>query len=157
MSIEQGVEFDMVQLFNDIPENPLRPLAFPEAWIDIIRLAYQYGWQPKKVVPSHPLMDEPFRLLEGNYVFIPTQIVTAEDAAALADALERALPDIPDESVIPPLIEGIRCPEFEPELPARFSGRKKEDLLMLIGFCREGSFRITRTTVEVNQYLVREF
>ena len=147
----------MVQLFNDIPGNPKRPLAFPEAWIDLIQLADQYGWQPKKRVPASPLTDEPFRLPDGTCVFIATQIITAEDAAALADALERALPDISDKEVLPPLIGEIRCPEFEPELLARFSGRKKKDLCMLIGFCREGSFRITRTTVEINQYLVREF
>jgi hypothetical protein len=76
--------------------------------------------------------------------------VTAGDARALADALERALPDIPDhdglghKAVTLPTSPGENfLPLDTPASPYEvFSGQNKARLRRFIGFCRRGGFAI---------------
>ncbi len=76
--------------------------------------------------------------------------VTPEDARALADALEQALPDLPDhdamahKTVAHPAAPGARFIHLDtPINPMEwFSGKKKEHLREFIAFCCQGGFEI---------------
>jgi hypothetical protein len=76
------------------------------------------------------------------------QLVTAADAAALADALERALPDIPNESAWSGPPGGIRVlpdgtTEDLPEPNAlQYWAGNKAYLQEFIAYCRAGAFAI---------------
>src|SRR5262249_52232156 len=86
----------------------------------------------------------------GGYFVNDGQRVTAEDARALADALERALPDIPDHDAMPhktfehPSEPGVRLVALDPRASPYewFSGDKKRLVRQFIDFCRQGGFEI---------------
>jgi hypothetical protein len=71
-------------------------------WSKILELANSYGWKPfgtelglwclEDGTPIMPFPDE----WDGDYFSNGGQGITAEDASAIADALESALDDIPD-------------------------------------------------------------
>jgi len=75
--------------------------------------------------------------------------VTPEDARALADALERALPDVPDHDAMGhktfchDALPGVRLVDATtPVNPYEWFGGKKELLQDMIDFCRQGGFEI---------------
>jgi len=76
--------------------------------------------------------------------------VTTEDARALADALERALPDVPNHDALKlkaVTIAGAPGERFLPvDTPVNafewFGGQNKRHLLDFIAFCRQGEFKI---------------
>jgi hypothetical protein len=88
--------------------------------------------------------------LLGGYFVNDGQRVTAEDVGALADALERALPDIPDHDAMAhktfehPSEPGVRLvPIDTPTSPYEwFSGDKKGLVRQFIAYCRRGGFEI---------------
>lgn len=59
------------------------------SWRSVLQIAQRYGWKPAGTVDQ----DEPE--WDSTYFSNDGQTVTTEDATALADALERALDDIP--------------------------------------------------------------
>lgn len=63
--------------------------------------------------------------------------MTVEDAAALANAIEAALDDVPRHDAMPGKSAGPSSPfEF-------FSGDQgRKDLVEFVAFCREGAFSI---------------
>lgn len=91
-----------------------------------------------------------------NYFDRRGQQVTDDDARALADALERALPDVPDHDAIAHKVlsvidtPGLGVPPQLRMLNPRarlnpfeyFSGTNKARLRRFIAFCRAGGFRI---------------
>jgi hypothetical protein len=132
-----------------------------------LELARCYGWRPRGTRPpeafnSYALNADWF----GLYLTNDGQMVTAEDARALAEALECALQDIPDEDVKmewSPKLWADDLPEwlapYERELVedglqehaafavqeqpfAFFAGAEKQYLMRFIRFCRLGSFVI---------------
>jgi hypothetical protein len=103
----------------------------------------------------------------GIYLTNDGQVVSAEDAYALAAALERSLDDIPDawletgwdfsvwlEDDLPEWFSPVERELLEKELQdglldimgthplAFFAGDEKPHLIEFIGFCRLGSFEI---------------
>ena len=118
-------------------------------WRDLLGIACHHGWKPrgtrllkqycriakdKTVVWSRPV-ERLDRRWKGGYMSNDGQIVTARDAAALADALARSLRYIPDQEQ----------PEetWEEDVYAPFSGPVlKNNLRMFIIFCRKGKFQI---------------
>ena len=68
-----------------------------EFWEKALDLARFYGWKP---LGTRPPLTHDFRLLNadwpGTYLTNDGQTVLREDALALAQALERAMDDIPD-------------------------------------------------------------
>ena len=73
-----------------------------EQWIAVLRLGCQYGWEAAGT-EAPELPDENGEMVvcdgwEGSYGFNDFQTVTADDAKNLADAIERALPDVPDKA-----------------------------------------------------------
>ncbi len=61
-------------------------------WMLILKLGQKYGWQPAGTQPSADFPDYEW---DGGYI-VGIGEVMREDAMALADALKRALPDIPE-------------------------------------------------------------
>ena len=109
-------------------------------WHKLLRIAKRYGWKPAGTV---------FAAAEwgGGYTSNDSQTVTADDARQLADALERALADIPEEDVLarhrPPEGDMILAPGG-PAIDDMdwFWGPGKDALRQFIRFCRAGAFQI---------------
>jgi hypothetical protein len=93
-----------------------------------------------------PPADDP---LLGSYFYNCGFRVTAEDARALAEALERALPDVPDHDALAgktfthPDLPGVRLVNATtPVNPYEWFSGKKGLLQDFIAFCRQGGFEI---------------
>src|SRR4051812_15633102 len=120
-------------------------------WAKLLRLAQAHGWQPMGT--SQPPGEEVHfpggRWDSSNYRTNDGQIVSEADARALADALERALPHIPDDDAMAKYRQadgGIQIAPTAPTAPDAdwFSGAQaKTSVGKFIQFCREGSFRIS--------------
>ncbi len=92
----------------------------------------------------------------GGYLSNDNQIVTAEDAARLGQALKEALPDIPRYSAAEPALVrtddrwqtlGVESQETrerpEPSLLEQFAGLEGRAVVAeMISFCRLGAFAI---------------
>ena len=142
-----------------------------EAWAKVLNLAVSYGWQPMgtrlpSLVESCGFEMEDW---DGTYLTNDGQTVLAEDAVALAVALEKSLDDIPDFDIE---VQRALETEQEDDLPERlaameraimaagledhllglvevhpfeyFAGEEKLHLAEFIKFCRLGSFTILR-------------
>ena len=71
------------------------------AWGDALELALLAGWEPAGTeLPANPRWS-------GIYNSNDYQTVTAADARALADALDRIMPDIPHHDVVEPKLVDI--------------------------------------------------
>jgi hypothetical protein len=96
-------------------------------WSNTLELAEQYGWHPMGT-------GAPRGILKGNqsgsYFSNDGQLFYARDARNLAEALERALEEIPTEKLKKNGSNWL------------FTKEGKESLKRFIIFCRKGSFRI---------------
>ena len=145
-----------------------------EAWIKALNLAMSYGWQPmgtrlSSVIEGYSFDIEEWEEWDGTYLTNDGQTVIAEDALALAAALERALHDIPDFNIEIRRVAGTKKEDALPEnlSPVEraimqaglehhllgltevhpfeyFAGDEKLHLAAFIKFCRLGSFTILR-------------
>lgn len=107
-----------------------------QTWQRMLRLARHYGWTP--------------RLSDFEYYNTPGNIVPEEDAYAIATAIERCLPDIPDHQAVAtasedkPTRADLRRMRDGIGLVEWFSGASKRNLHGLIIFCRTGgSFELS--------------
>jgi len=123
-------------------------------WTGLLELGRRYGWIPAGTEP--PLCDEggpwdggPWN---GTYFSNSGQRVTTEDAHALADALEQALPDMPDEDAVAHKMVIVARwhdgtprraakPGAELSLLERFAAGQQK-LREFIAFCRAEEFAI---------------
>jgi hypothetical protein len=139
------------------------------AWGHLLDLATRYGWQPAGLLPPEPDPDddpeddeaadaadpeedfEPGEPTLDDYFWNDGFRVTDEDARALADALERSLPDVPDHDALGhkttthPGLPGQRLIPIDAEVSPfeYFSGPKgKGRVKEFIAFCRQGGFAI---------------
>ena len=98
-------------------------------WFECLELGQTYGWQPAGTLP--PPEGLPFsESWDGRYYPDHAQLVTSEDAEALACALQRALED-PER----PHPQPDEKNPFQDQGDSRF-------LSEMIDFFRQGSFRI---------------
>ena len=119
-------------------------------WAKLLRLAKTHGWEVMGTSqpPEEEIHFPGGRWDANNYTTNDGQIVSAADAAALATALERALPHIPDADALAKYRlpdGGIEIAPHAPPAPDAdwFSGvEAKAHVVRFIAFCREGSFRI---------------
>jgi hypothetical protein len=123
------------------------------SWKLTLELAQMSGWEPP-----------------GTDFTYSGRMLTAEDAAKLADALERALSDVPNHDAVEHKLVELDLPDDPPEQIARLketgfispeatslkvlppdvpaspfemlSGGRKGRLLDFIAFCRKGEFHI---------------
>jgi len=124
-------------------------------WGHLLSLAAMYGWRPAGTEAPKDWADEnEGREWGGSYVFNSGQRVVAEDAIAWAEALDRALDDIPDsyaawnKAVVGkdggPLIPVIphQSPLERVQPLEALSGENKSGVREFIAFCRQGAFEI---------------
>lgn len=140
-------------------------------WGAALDLAYRYGgWEPagtnfnadmvRAECEMHDCSPEEIEAAiaenraawDGTYFTNDYQVVTAEDAANLAAALERALADVPDHNAMTHKEKIVVCngetlrgiPADTRVSPVEFwSGHQGKDYLRrFIRFCRAGEFRI---------------
>jgi hypothetical protein len=105
------------------------------SWSKVLRLGVMFGWEPagteanvdfvlccKYGIPEAEgggftgtqeerdlFAEEVRREWDGGYCSNDYQIITAEDARNLADALERALPDVPDREAVAHKLQRREC------------------------------------------------
>jgi hypothetical protein len=104
-------------------------------WPRVLALAEKFGWDPLGTTVPKDYTDSDW---DGNYSYNEGQIVEAEDAASLADALEKAIPILPQETIQLPQTDLDQIP---PE--NFFSGPDgRQSIEEFIDFCRKGSFEI---------------
>jgi len=104
---------------------PWRHWFDDRSWDRIRELARAYGWKGATIEP-------------GDYV-------TEEEAASLADALEEALPDIPDDDAVGGRTEWIgdyHLPTAGVTPTGWFSGAAKIYYKEFIRHCRAGGFTV---------------
>jgi len=121
-------------------------------WAEIMKFARLYGWEPAETLPPEDADEEERANWTGSYMHNSGQSVRPTDALALAEALERGLPDLPDEyaakhKAIVEETDGqptsILVPVGAPISPIEaLSGPNKEAVRELIAFCRKGGFEI---------------
>lgn len=118
-------------------------------WGRVLALAEKNGWKPKGTTFPKGYDKSDW---DGNYWYNSGQIVEADDAANLANALEKSLASLPEEEI------KIPKAEFSPDpvthlpkitnwdnipLENFFSGDGgRKSLMEFISFCRKGSFEI---------------
>lgn len=114
--------------------NSERELHFSTtSWQMLLNLAVAYGWQPGKAELVKYLSNDGFQVM-------------ALDALALAQALERALPDIPAHDATqhhPTLKHGIIPDNLEGISSLEWLSRTRDNLYKFIELCREGSFSVS--------------
>jgi hypothetical protein len=153
------------ELFN--PSIALCKMFSKQFWIKALELAKLYGWQPLGTATPGINFSKLGVEWLGTYLTNDGQAVSAEDAYALAAALERSLDDIPDTRVkrdwdfsvcleddLPEWFSPAERELVEEELqdglldimgtpPLEFfAGDEKPHLVQFIRFCRLGSFEI---------------
>ena len=119
-------------------------------WTALLQLAHDYGWKPQGTTASSRCLEASDRVWNGNYTSNDGQIVEAEDARAMAEALRRALRDFPEK---PPRSDGLfESADRLPAASARLSSseRMSDDsvievltFILLIyspGFCSSTEF-----------------
>lgn len=129
-------------LWND--HNTIETLAY-KFWWRAGELARLFGWQPAGTLPPPPERlqfwrreiehDETAPWDPGCYSVDVGQVMTAADAAALAEALERALPNLPDFDCV-----SEKCKAGQTVSLIEFFSHPaiKCQLLRLIAFLRAG-------------------
>jgi|AP82_1055514.scaffolds.fasta_scaffold65141_1 hypothetical protein len=143
------------------------------AWAKLLALAEMYGWEPvgttepcdwtepcnwdDSITPENPLP-----AWDGSYVHNDHPFVEPEDARAMADALEKALDDIPDHDGPDKMMTyrqgektgvlsidlaisqlGLNIgPNYKLNLFEFFAGGDKDRLREFIQFCKQDGFFI---------------
>lgn len=115
-------------------------------WPKLLYVAIHYGWEPAgTIAPIDRHSDEPILDWDGGYFSNDFQTVTADDAWQLADALERALADIPDDADTSLEFE---CPADPADVPDGAdllwfrSPRQRTPIREFVQYCRKGDFEI---------------
>jgi len=107
-------------------------------WVKVLKLAEKNGWRAKgTTIPRD--YDRPD--WDGNYYYNSGEIVEAEDALNLAEALTKSLATLPKEDI--PLPKPNTKEYDQIPLEQFFSGSNgRKSLEDFIAFCRKGSFEI---------------
>jgi hypothetical protein len=119
------------------------------SWPRLLQIAEEYGWEPAGTLPPEYMEMPEEGQWSGDYTSNDQQTVTAEDAWQLAEALERALDDIPEEDVLAPYRTETGMIQLTPDTPEIddldwFCGPKHKDhIRKFLQFCRAGSFQIS--------------
>jgi hypothetical protein len=126
-------------------------LVFPgEEWPYVLQLLEQYGWDPVGTIS--PRLDGSW---DGTYLVARGQMVSVQDATAMASALESALPEIAEEdagATSPTASSPDRKSDDPRSALSRalrrtdprevLKGPAKQRLRAFIEFARSGEFRI---------------
>ena len=127
-------------------------------WQKLMNLAQIYNWTPAGTAAPPEWEREANENWNGGYDTFNGEWVTDDDARALAEALDRALDDLPDNTMPDRIIE-TEIEEIDREgevsisfhiieankslnLFETFGGQYKSDLKTFIRFARQGGFHI---------------
>lgn len=128
-----------------------------ESWGHVLDMATLGGWEPAGTCRPPWWDDPPDDIMpvsdswDGEYFNNDGQVVGADDARVLADAVGRMLPDVPDECVIEHklavavLPNGLVHAGLRPDARANcfeWWGGRKALLRQLVELCRAGAFAI---------------
>lgn len=144
-------------------------------WRQALALAWNSAWKPAGTEPNEEYIrmryecaDPPVEVDEavarhvaewdGNYLMNAFQRVTADDARRLADALERALPDVPHHDAMAPYKPRAMVLQSMQEVADILTGKRqattanpyewfsggqgRQKLADFIRYCRAGTFEI---------------
>ena len=112
-----------------------------EGWLQLLALAREYGWNPQGT-QSPPEREDTHWV--NDYLPPRYRIVSADDAAHLASALENAEDDLPDLQIMERDHErrpGLHS-EIDSDSAHEDSKRPNQWLESFLTFCRAGEFRI---------------
>jgi hypothetical protein len=118
----------------------------PLYWADLVGVAIDYGWRPSPTSVCER---------DGAVCELVLDRVTDTDARQLADALDRALDDIPDDDVLSQQKHGLAWDIrligslFLCEPPSRskwLRGANQQLAHAMIAFARQGAFRVLDPT-----------
>ena len=113
------------------------------AWARLLNLAEDYGWQPQGTELDDCYPEEDRGNWGGGYSSNDLQIVNANDAANLADAVERVLAEIPEERRRVSRRKEVYSIEELSRISAEgFFRGGQERIRRAIEFFREGAFQI---------------
>ena len=137
------------------------------AWAKLLALAEMYGWEPGGTTEScnwddSTIAENPLPAWDGSYSCNDHPFVEPEDARAMADALEKALDDIPDHDGPDKMMTyrqgektgvlsidlaisqlGLNIgPNYKLNLFEFFAGGDKDRLREFIQFCKQDGFFI---------------
>jgi hypothetical protein len=136
-------------------------LAMDEHWS--LPGSYVYNYDDDEEGHSFHFILDPDKTWDSNYTSTQGQEVTAQDATAIADALQKALDSVADydmhkrelthseiaevETEVQELFEkdGKECPDYAKALATEHIRRGlllERDLKQIIAFCRKGAFLI---------------
>lgn len=132
-------------------------------WSKLFDLAVEFGWHPAGTKAENWIDAQTGEVVrdysdwDGSYFYNEYQYVTSEDASALAAALERALPNLPNvdmhEATTRSDLDAQRMNALMADMGLRvangdlkpvqyFSGPLKGKIQRFIYFCKAGSFTI---------------
>lgn len=100
-------------------------------WSSVLTLAEYYGWQPIGTGPPRGILKAEW---SGDYCSNDGALFYARDANRLADALERAIHELPARR--PKALGDVEAYDF------LVSKEGKRGLREFIAYCRSGSFRL---------------
>ena len=117
------------------------PLA-NRIWEILLVLAVKYGWEPHQGSMGDATTESTVGDWRDKYIHGAGREVNTADAANMANALEAALKEIPDddgeaEADVHTNVAGLPVSPYE-----LFRGDGKQVIRELIQFCRDGGFRI---------------
>lgn len=101
------------------------------AWRNVLKLGQRFGWEPTGTGPPRGVAKSRW---SGTYVSNDGALFCAQDARNLANALARALKEIPAK----PYRKRGRSQTFL----ETFGGWGRPTVTKFIRFCRKGNFRI---------------
>lgn len=128
-------------------------------WGMVMKASYSWGWKPQGTLAPAGWSDKPGpdgaprKWFKNNYFSRAGQVVTDEDASAIARAIENALPDVPDhDAMLHKVGSFIDFPDNRQLRSLRpgsrfnayeyFSGANKRLLRQFMELCRAGGFVI---------------
>ena len=107
-------------------------------WNNLIGLAHRYGWQPIAGL--------------DYYLRRPPEVIPESDSRAIAEALERAIPDLPDEewtggsiAGTPSMVTHDPVPYGpDPDPQSYFGGERRRIVEEFVALCQRGDLQVHR-------------
>ena len=117
----------------EVPDTHERMTLPAQDWWPLLELASKYGW--------HPLGGR------TQYIQDPPEVISAGVTREIAEALERAVPDLPTEempSYQPTSTPAVYVADSLVNPQAHFGGQRRSIVEDFIALCNRGDLRVLR-------------
>jgi len=117
----------------EVPDTHERMTLSAQDWWPLLELASKYGWSPPGGL--------------NQYIQDPPEVISASVTREIAQALSRALPNLPNEersSTHPTSTTGVFYTDSIVDPQLRFGGERKRIVEDFIALCDRGNLRILR-------------